>query len=205
MFRQTQGGSGRVITVSTAHGIVAGASMMIRRIAPGISAGYVANGPVSSPEAGAAAAEYIVDAMIATARKLGVRLIALQAPDEAVDRVVAARGFRWGGPSVATDATLLIDLQRSDDELLGQMSRKRRQNIRKATKLGVSVESSQDVELFHRLHSFRRNVEDTLSSRLVICRRNGTRYVQTVWFICSSRPQTMNRAVQPGSRGSTQR
>ncbi len=54
---------------------------------------------------------------------------------------------------IHADATIILDLTKSEDELLAQMKQKGRYNIRLAEKHGVTVSESDDVEAFYKLVS----------------------------------------------------
>jgi hypothetical protein len=92
--------------------------------------------------------------IVAAARRLGVRILVVQPPEAppALEEAITEIGFRPGVPSVAPEATIRLDLSRSDEELLSSMSTMRRRNLRKALRSGFDVRQDDDVELFHRLH-----------------------------------------------------
>ncbi len=85
---------------------------------------------------------------------MGVHLLVVQPPlgGEAFDVALAARGFELGCPPVAPEATIRIDLTRTDDELLAEMSEMRRRNVRKVLRSELTVQQDDDVGLFQRLH-----------------------------------------------------
>jgi lipid II:glycine glycyltransferase (peptidoglycan interpeptide bridge formation enzyme) len=142
-----------LVTLNDQSRIVGGGLIIARRLPAGLRVGYVSRGPlVDSPRA---AAERVLDEVIGMARSMGVRLLIVQPAlgGEAMDGALAARGFEPGCPPVAPEATIQLDLTRSEDELLEGMSSMRRRNIRKAVSSELSVERSHDVELFQRLHS----------------------------------------------------
>jgi len=62
--------------------------------------------------------------------------------------------IRAGQPSSRheqPEATIIVDLTQSDDDLLRHMHEKGRYNIRLAQRHGMSVEQSQDIDAFYRL------------------------------------------------------
>ena len=61
------------------------------------------------------------------------------------------RGFQGGQPAIQPRRTVLVDLNGSEDELLGRMKQKTRYNIRLAQKKGVEVHPSIDLDAFYRL------------------------------------------------------
>lgn len=60
-------------------------------------------------------------------------------------------GFKEAHASTQPEHTLIIDLDRSEEEILGQMKQKGRYNIRLADKKGVRVTESEDVESFYKI------------------------------------------------------
>jgi hypothetical protein len=104
---------------------------------------------------GSSAAFAVVREIVAAARRCGVRVLVIQPPEgaPALDEATTEIGFRPGVPSVAPEATIRLDLRRSDDELLSSMSTMRRRNLRKALRSGLEVSQNDDVELFHHLHA----------------------------------------------------
>jgi hypothetical protein len=137
------------------HGprIVGGGVIIARRFLGGIRVGYVPRGPLFDPDR--VTADRVIDELIASARAMGVRLLIVQPPlgGEAVDGALALRGFKLGCPPVAPEATIWLDLTRTDDELIAGMSRMRRRNLRKALQSDLAVEQGDDIEVFQRLHS----------------------------------------------------
>ncbi len=130
--------------------VLGGAMLVTKRIAAEISVGYCARGPLAEGSCADA-----VDATVELARSRGVGLLLLQAApgDAAMDEALAARGFETGCPSVAPEATIRLDLTKSDEELLAAMSEMRRRNIRKALRSELEVIEDGDVGTFQRLHA----------------------------------------------------
>lgn len=129
--------------------------LVVSPVAPGVRVGYVARGPVVDVSAEDAAAVFraLVAYMVRDARAQRCRLLVLQPPVDAPDHGCLDRlGFRVGAPQVSPDATIRLDLTKSDDALLAAMSPMRRRNVRKILRTPVVVAESEDVELFHRLH-----------------------------------------------------
>lgn len=67
--------------------------------------------------------------------------------------LVFDRQFKPSPRHIHCEATIMLDLTMSDDELLAQMKPKGRYNIRVAEKNGVTVRQSDDIEAFYRLVS----------------------------------------------------
>lgn len=143
-----------VVVRDDRDGCVGGGLLITKRLGPGVAVSYVARGPVAHPGA-PWASTVALDALVDRARSLHTRYLIVQPPDgaEHLDTELRRRAFSPGAPMVAPDATVRLDLTRSDDELLFGMSEMRRRNIRRALREGVEVLASTDVELFHRLHT----------------------------------------------------
>jgi peptidoglycan pentaglycine glycine transferase (the first glycine) len=60
-------------------------------------------------------------------------------------------GFILSPHQIQPPRTLVIDLTGTEDQILGQMKQKTRYNIRLATRKGVVVQQSSDIETFHKL------------------------------------------------------
>lgn len=110
-----------------ADGTVDGGALLVAsRVAPAVRIGYVARGPVV--DADRSDAPQVFDALVTDvvrdARAHGCRLVIVQPPGSPgpFDEVLARRGFRPGAPAVAPEATVRIDVTKSDDEILASMS-----------------------------------------------------------------------------------
>jgi lipid II:glycine glycyltransferase (peptidoglycan interpeptide bridge formation enzyme) len=70
-------------------------------------------------------------------------------------RLLTARGWRFSDEQIQFRNTLLLDLTRSEEDLLAAMKQKTRYNVRLAERRGVSVRSgsSADLGLFYRLYA----------------------------------------------------
>jgi lipid II:glycine glycyltransferase (peptidoglycan interpeptide bridge formation enzyme) len=147
-------GTRLVVVRRAGEGIVAGALLIVKRVAPLVSVGYVARGPLAA-SGDRSAAVAALDAAIGAARALGVRYLIVQPPESAgdLDAELVGRAFRPSAVNVAPDATVRLDLTLSEDELLTGMSTARPRSIRGARREGVEIVRGDDVELFHRLHT----------------------------------------------------
>jgi len=70
-------------------------------------------------------------------------------------RLLTARGWRFSDEQIQLRNTLLLDLTRSEEDLLARMAQETRRNIRLAERGGVSVRpgSGADLGLFYRLYA----------------------------------------------------
>ena len=133
---------------------VAGGLMVVKRLRAGIAVAYVARGPVAD-QASPWASVLALDAVVDRARALHVSYLIVQPPEgsQRLDEQLVRRGFQAGAPNVAPGATIRLDLARSDEQLLLDMSKMRRHTIRRSVREEVEISSSADVELFHHLHT----------------------------------------------------
>ena len=144
----------RIKVTTTGQELLGGCLMYVKRVAPAWWVASIPRGPlVFTRESSAASA--VVREIVASARRGGVRVLIIQPPEgaPALDEATTEIGFRPGVPSVAPEATIRLDLRRSDEQLLSSMSAMRRRNLRKALRSGLEVRQDDDLELFHRLHS----------------------------------------------------
>jgi lipid II:glycine glycyltransferase (peptidoglycan interpeptide bridge formation enzyme) len=140
------------------HGdaIAGGAMSVASRVAPGVNVAYVARGPVVAP--GVERTDLIFRSLVAQlvrdARASRCRFLIVQPPEhlEAADGWLASLAFAPRAPAVSPEATIRLDVTKSDDALLGAMSAMRRRNIRKALRAPIDISDSSDVDSFHRLH-----------------------------------------------------
>jgi hypothetical protein len=132
--------------------IVAGALVVTRRIRGRLRLGYIARGPVVSAD-GLPLLASVLNAAMSAARKRGVVALIVQAASAVHEPTLCRMGFLEGAPSVAPDATVVIDVTKPDDEVVAAMSGWRRKDLRKARKQPIEIAESDDLKLFHRLHA----------------------------------------------------
>lgn len=136
--------------------IVAGAQLLSRRLGRLGAAGYVARGPLGvggDPELQRLALDGI-DRLLRAHR---IRYLVVQPPPEASGIVegLRRRGFRPAFADLEPNPsdTIVVDLTKSLEELLGGMKEKTRYNIRLAQRKGITARegSEADLEPCHRL------------------------------------------------------
>ena len=68
-------------------------------------------------------------------------------------KILTDLGLKKSPMHLAAEHTVLIDLNKSEDELLSAMRRQTRYDVRRADKLGVKVSKSRDEEIFKEFHA----------------------------------------------------
>ncbi len=107
--------------------------MLVKRVFLRFSIGYVPAGPVVLSSQGDLASVLVEKLLDLTRKDHIVYLIVHPArPGEEMAKVLELRGFRPSAIELIPTATLLIDLKKSEEELLADMSKKRRKAIRHA-------------------------------------------------------------------------
>lgn len=67
--------------------------------------------------------------------------------------ILEKRGLKKSPMHLAAEHTVIIDLKKSEDELLAEMRRQTRYEVRRAGKLGITVEKSNSKEIFEEFHA----------------------------------------------------
>jgi lipid II:glycine glycyltransferase (peptidoglycan interpeptide bridge formation enzyme) len=126
----------------------AGAQVLFRNIAPGLTLGYLPKGPVGR-DLGP-----LLPELDELCRQQGAFALKVEPdlPDStAVSQEMATFGMRPSPQTVQPRQTLVVDLAGGEDALLGQMHPKTRYNVRLAAKKGVVIRPWDDLEAFHRM------------------------------------------------------
>lgn len=140
-------GWGSVIAgFETGGGIVGGANILHRRIPVLGRIGYIPRGPLLDA---LDLAPRFLEELTRMASRVGIRHLTIQPPlgGEALEPVMASAGFFPGTAAVAPDATLVVDLARDDDELLGAMSARTRYNVRLSQRRGLRLREGDTTDL----------------------------------------------------------
>jgi lipid II:glycine glycyltransferase (peptidoglycan interpeptide bridge formation enzyme) len=153
------------IVVKEQGQIIGGAQLLIRKLAPLTSVVYLSKGPVlgfsSLP-----LFERIVRQVIEIAQKNNALLLAVQPPGNRQD--VASQllqmGFESSQLELAPVASIRLDLCPSLDQIVANMKRQTRQNIRRGVRSGLVVRDGIESDLdtfyeFHRATSRRQGFE----------------------------------------------
>jgi len=127
-----------------------GALILFRRLPLGFSVGYIPRGPVGNgrwadfwPE---------VDQLCRKEQAIFLRVepnVWEPVPEDFT--AIQLPGFVESVQTVQPPRTILIDLERSEDDILMGMKSKTRYNIRLAKRKDVIITQSEDVALFHRM------------------------------------------------------
>ena len=123
--------------------IVAGAQIVSRRLRVIGRVGYLDGGPVvdAATDTDDAVVDEVVDAVVALCRRSRLRNLIVDPPAEAdrlVDRMRMS-GFVPSEVKTVLAATLVVDLTRSEAEILAGMRSSTRRNIRKGERAGTVV------------------------------------------------------------------
>jgi lipid II:glycine glycyltransferase (peptidoglycan interpeptide bridge formation enzyme) len=116
---------------------------------------YVPKGPALD-YADSALVDRVLGDLIAVAKRDRAIFIKIDPDLPQPDRsILRDRGWRYSAEQIQFRNTMLIDLTRSEDDLLAAMKPKTRYNVRLAQKKGVTIRSGDlnDLELLYRLYA----------------------------------------------------
>jgi peptidoglycan pentaglycine glycine transferase (the first glycine) len=122
-----------------------GAQILIRRLLPGIRLAYIPKGPIGGDWSA------LLPAIDRACRKQHCVFLKIE-PDSwesAASHVPS--GFISSPHSIQPPRTLVLDIQGSDQALLGRMKQKTRYNINLAIKKGVTIQPTANLDIFHSL------------------------------------------------------
>jgi lipid II:glycine glycyltransferase (peptidoglycan interpeptide bridge formation enzyme) len=121
--------------------------LLTRRLPLGVTVAYAPRGPLVAPEHLGAAITALRDAL---ARERCASLLCdPEVPaDQDLRRALERAGIRRSPVYVQPGRTLLMDLGREPEDLLGAMKKKTRQYIHKAERAGVVTEETKDLDRF---------------------------------------------------------
>ncbi len=131
---------------------VGGAQLLLREIPVFGAVGYVPKGPIAAKD-DAALRSRLIDAVTELADSRRVRHLTVQPPNHGHDFVplLTARDFAVSSVPVAPAVSLMIDLSPSIDEIMAQLSRKTRYNVRVGQRKGIKVREGDagDLTTYH--------------------------------------------------------
>ena len=155
-FKSRWGWTPRYFVDEDQGGVHAAALILRRTISPlKLSILYVPKGPALD-YANAALADRVLRELVALARRERALFIKIDPDLNQADRsILRDRGWRYSAEQIQFRNTMLINLTRSEDELLAAMKPKTRYNVRLAQKKGVTVRSGElaDLDLLYRLYA----------------------------------------------------
>lgn len=146
-YQEALGRKTRVYSIEHGGAIMAAASVIIDTTAGGFSVWECPRGPLWSEEG---AANELLRAIAADAKRERCMRLLLSPP---VAFEQPAVRLMHSGRHIHPQATLLLNLTASEEDILAQMHPKGRYNIKVAEKQGVSVAESTDIAAFYRLLS----------------------------------------------------
>jgi len=143
------------ILITKEEQIIAGAQLLIRSITPLFAVAYLTKGPVLIEEDPSIAKTIIRD-VIHISQENHIQLLAIQPANNgaAISSLLLECGFQPSSLELAPAASLVLDLTPTEDEILSQMKRQTRQNIRRSEREGITVRdgNATDMDTFYRLH-----------------------------------------------------
>ncbi len=146
-YQRALGRDTRIYVAEESGEIVASALIIIDRTTGGFSTWECPRGPVVSDERFAASGK-LIETIIQDAKAEQCITLFMSPPISlTANRLQLTASNRHIHPQ----ATLILDLTLSDDQLLAQMHPKGRYNIKVAKKEGVTVEKSTDIDIFYSL------------------------------------------------------
>ena len=137
------------VTLTSQEEIVAGFQILVRSKKPFGRIGYIAKGPVIDPKKSGLKLD-VIQLMKDIARKRRLNALIVQAPDTStmMPLNIEQCGFH---PLYLTHLrrrfTVMIELEKSEDEILYGMKRDKRQNVRRGLSKGVIVREGTEKEL----------------------------------------------------------
>jgi hypothetical protein len=155
--KQATGNERRRVVLLIDGELTGGAQVLTRRLGVLGSVAYIPYGPLLRPGATDAQARALVDGLVEHCRRWRVRALFVQPPEggERVAGALRAVGLRPTSVDVAPSASLRLDLDLGSDELLEQMARTPRRQIKRALRQPLTVRRGDrdDLRSFQELHA----------------------------------------------------
>lgn len=149
------GWSAHRVAIETDGALSAGAQILFRRLAPGMTLAYVPRGPIAAPD-DRGALSHILDATFALARSHGAFALklepnwlhasAVQLPEKLN---IEPGTYMQLGTCIQPHSTIHLDLTRDHATILAEMKPKWRYNIRLAERKGITVREGNAKDLLH--------------------------------------------------------
>lgn len=135
-------------TVERIQGEKAGAQVLFRRLALGLTLAYIPKGPIGEWLPG------LLPDLDALCRARGAFALKVEPDgecDPALEAALLARGFRHSPHPIQPGRTLLVPLNGDEEDILARMAQKTRYNIHLAERKGVRVRPWDDLDAFGRM------------------------------------------------------
>jgi peptidoglycan pentaglycine glycine transferase (the first glycine) len=126
----------------------AGAQVLLRRLPLGFWIGYVPKGPVGSHWRGTLTE---IEALCKRKKMIFLKIEPDLWETDPDGQLRQMNGFHSGARTIQPQRTIVIDLNGSEEEILGRMKQKTRYNIRLAEKKDIVVERNADINNFNSL------------------------------------------------------
>jgi peptidoglycan pentaglycine glycine transferase (the first glycine) len=128
--------------------IVGGVQMLLRSLPLVGTVGYVSKGPVIASD-DPSVQEFLLNQLDRVARAEHIRFLKVQPAQGAEDLAqrLVERGAQPNTMAVSPLATLRIDLRPDPDDILAQMKKSRREDIRRAERRGVTVRVGTETDI----------------------------------------------------------
>jgi peptidoglycan pentaglycine glycine transferase (the first glycine) len=136
------------IMIKDSEQIIGGAQLLLRKLPLWGRIGYISKGPVVNPGRLDVMDQLLVEIEI-LAKKNAILLVSIQPPSDLPEYMQPLLSHHYEPSSyyIIPPCTVLIDLQKSEQEILSQMKRTARQNIRAAQSRGVIVKEGGEADL----------------------------------------------------------
>lgn len=158
-YHRARGKETKIYALEQDDRICGSALVLIDKTAFGFSTWDIARGPLIDALLAAHDAQTAIDALlervVRDAKQARCLALYLSPSFDRIDNQVllTAQSSKLKASSrhIHAQATILIDLQQSEDQILAQMHSKGRYNIRLAQKHGITVQRSEDIDSYFRL------------------------------------------------------
>ena len=141
----------RIYTLEDDGQIRASALVMIDRTTGGYSTWEIPRGPIMNVECRMKNVELLLNTIIDDAKKDKCLALYISPLNEECFFHFPLSTFRSSRRLVHSEATRIIDLSKTEEEILAQMKQKGRYNIKVAQKNDVTVKESTDIDAFYDL------------------------------------------------------
>ena len=120
--------------------IVGGVQLLTRAVGPGVRVGFAPRGPLV-PEGDEQALDVLLSALDEVGRRRHIRYVKLQPPAgrSELASLLGRRGWALSTMEAAPTATVQVDLEADEDEIMRRMRKRTREMIRQAPRRGLVV------------------------------------------------------------------